>query len=311
MTSCRKFYFDSKAFNKIIHIWFQDGSLPFARSIKDIHSEFRLLSKLTELLMNEGEQEEALQYATLAVQIAGKTGTSMTFSKITTSWLLVPFYGDVKPAALTVRQQAGLELLCQQSVVAFPQECMWKRGQRTTGWLKSTTACSSMRWQKTTTSSPCPFVHLFCSTLRRLATTQRSTADWAISLCTNWRYRRQMDFCVYSCMSKNIIDSIFRYALQTFITGIFQYFWSGVVQGYLGIVSLSVHGHQWCHFKKKWEEITAPDISTVVLQTGWAGKCFLATFAHASLKNQYQFDCMLNLGFSHHFSLPPDSCFGT
>ncbi|XP_023275096.1 SH3 domain and tetratricopeptide repeat-containing protein 2 isoform X3 [Seriola lalandi dorsalis] len=54
--------------------FFRDGSLPFARSIKDIHSEFRLLSKLTELLMNQGEQEEALQYATLAVQIAGKTG---------------------------------------------------------------------------------------------------------------------------------------------------------------------------------------------------------------------------------------------
>uniref|UniRef100_A0A8C3ATQ2 SH3 domain and tetratricopeptide repeats 2 n=1 Tax=Cyclopterus lumpus TaxID=8103 RepID=A0A8C3ATQ2_CYCLU len=54
--------------------FYRDGALPFARSIKDIHSEFRLLSKLTELLMNQGEQEEALQYATLAVQIAGKTG---------------------------------------------------------------------------------------------------------------------------------------------------------------------------------------------------------------------------------------------
>ncbi|AWP12368.1 putative SH3 domain and tetratricopeptide repeat-containing protein 2 [Scophthalmus maximus] len=53
--------------------FFRDGSLPFARSIKDIHSEFRLLSKLTELLMNQGEQEEALQYATLAVQVAIKT----------------------------------------------------------------------------------------------------------------------------------------------------------------------------------------------------------------------------------------------
>uniref|UniRef100_A0A3Q1FQ31 SH3 domain and tetratricopeptide repeats 2 n=2 Tax=Acanthochromis polyacanthus TaxID=80966 RepID=A0A3Q1FQ31_9TELE len=54
--------------------FYRDGSLPFARSIKDVHSEFRLLSKLTELLMNQGEQEEALQYATLAVQIASKTG---------------------------------------------------------------------------------------------------------------------------------------------------------------------------------------------------------------------------------------------
>ncbi|XP_044062330.1 SH3 domain and tetratricopeptide repeat-containing protein 2 isoform X2 [Siniperca chuatsi] len=54
--------------------FYRDGSLPFARSIKDIHSEYRLLSKLTELLMNQGEQEEALQYATLAVEIASKTG---------------------------------------------------------------------------------------------------------------------------------------------------------------------------------------------------------------------------------------------
>ncbi|CAJ1058195.1 SH3 domain and tetratricopeptide repeat-containing protein 2 [Xyrichtys novacula] len=54
--------------------FFRDGSLPFARSIKDIHSEFRLLSKLTELLMNQDEQQEALQYATLAVQIGSKTG---------------------------------------------------------------------------------------------------------------------------------------------------------------------------------------------------------------------------------------------
>uniref|UniRef100_A0A8C9XGX8 SH3 domain and tetratricopeptide repeats 2 n=1 Tax=Sander lucioperca TaxID=283035 RepID=A0A8C9XGX8_SANLU len=46
--------------------FYRDGSLPFARSIKDIHSEFRLLSKLTELLMKQGEQDEALQYATLA-----------------------------------------------------------------------------------------------------------------------------------------------------------------------------------------------------------------------------------------------------
>lgn len=48
--------------------------MPFARSIKDIHSEFRVLSKLTELLMNQGEKEDALQYATLAVQIANQTG---------------------------------------------------------------------------------------------------------------------------------------------------------------------------------------------------------------------------------------------
>ncbi|KAM9377097.1 SH3 domain and tetratricopeptide repeat-containing protein 2 isoform 2-T2 [Pholidichthys leucotaenia] len=54
--------------------FYRDGGLPFARSIQDIHSEFRLLSKLTELLMNHGEQEEALQYATLAVQVVANTG---------------------------------------------------------------------------------------------------------------------------------------------------------------------------------------------------------------------------------------------
>lgn len=57
--------------------FYRDGSLPFARSIRDIHSEYRLLSKLTELLMNQGEQDEALQYATLAVQVANKTGVSV------------------------------------------------------------------------------------------------------------------------------------------------------------------------------------------------------------------------------------------
>lgn len=71
------------------HVWFQDGSLPFARSIRDIHSEFRLLSKLTELLMNQGEQEEALQYATLAVQIAGKTGTSVAYKRTRALWPLL------------------------------------------------------------------------------------------------------------------------------------------------------------------------------------------------------------------------------
>lgn len=61
---------------KIAGLLLQDGSLPFARSISDTQSEFRLLSKLTELLMKHGDQEEALQYATLAVQIAGNTGSS-------------------------------------------------------------------------------------------------------------------------------------------------------------------------------------------------------------------------------------------
>lgn len=52
----------------------QDGSLPFARYIKDVHSEFRLLSKIAELLSSEGEHSEALQYATLAVEISTFTG---------------------------------------------------------------------------------------------------------------------------------------------------------------------------------------------------------------------------------------------
>uniref|UniRef100_A0A1A8G5B2 SH3 domain and tetratricopeptide repeats 2 n=2 Tax=Nothobranchius korthausae TaxID=1143690 RepID=A0A1A8G5B2_9TELE len=54
--------------------FYRDGSLAFARSIKDTHSEFRVLSKMTELLMSQGEHEEALQYAKLAVEIAGQTG---------------------------------------------------------------------------------------------------------------------------------------------------------------------------------------------------------------------------------------------
>ncbi|KAM4586351.1 SH3 domain and tetratricopeptide repeat-containing protein 2 isoform 2-T2 [Fundulus diaphanus] len=75
---CKDLYFPFPplhiVFNRMPYFGSQDGSLPFARSIKDVHSEFRLLSKLTELLMKQGEQEEALQYATLAVQIANQTG---------------------------------------------------------------------------------------------------------------------------------------------------------------------------------------------------------------------------------------------
>ncbi|XP_018612031.2 SH3 domain and tetratricopeptide repeat-containing protein 2 isoform X2 [Scleropages formosus] len=57
--------------------FYRDGSLPFARSIKDVQSEFRLLSKITELLMNLGQHEEALQYAILAVQISTTTGVHL------------------------------------------------------------------------------------------------------------------------------------------------------------------------------------------------------------------------------------------
>lgn len=74
----------------VLHaVLFQDGSLPFARSIKDIHSEFRFLSKLTELLMNHGDKEEALQYGTLAVQIAGKTGTCQNGLRESPRYLVV------------------------------------------------------------------------------------------------------------------------------------------------------------------------------------------------------------------------------
>ncbi|XP_026881525.2 SH3 domain and tetratricopeptide repeat-containing protein 2 isoform X2 [Electrophorus electricus] len=57
--------------------FFRDGALPFARSIRDVHSEFRLLNKLSELLLSQGQQQEALQYATLAVQISPSTGASL------------------------------------------------------------------------------------------------------------------------------------------------------------------------------------------------------------------------------------------
>lgn len=72
-------FFPPHCYDQMKHFGSQDGSLPFARSIKDIHSEFRLLSKLTQLLMTEGEKEEALQYATLAVQIANQTGRNLPF----------------------------------------------------------------------------------------------------------------------------------------------------------------------------------------------------------------------------------------
>lgn len=57
----------------------QDGALPFARCLKDVHSEFRLLCKLSELLLNEVQHQEALKYATLAVQISTSTGIKANF----------------------------------------------------------------------------------------------------------------------------------------------------------------------------------------------------------------------------------------
>lgn len=144
-------------------VLFQDGSLPFARSIKDIPSEFRLLSKLTELLMNHGEKEEALQYATLAVEVAGKTGTCQNDPQEKPCYI----------STITINTEVRLYL-------SLLQEFRWMRGQPTIGWLLSTTSCTSMRWQKITTSSRCPSVRLFCSTPWKRATTPRSTVDWAI-----------------------------------------------------------------------------------------------------------------------------------
>ncbi|KAK3563833.1 hypothetical protein QTP86_002733 [Hemibagrus guttatus] len=47
--------------------FFRDGALPFARCFKDVHSEFRLLSKLSELLLKEGVRlNERVSYHRLA-----------------------------------------------------------------------------------------------------------------------------------------------------------------------------------------------------------------------------------------------------
>ncbi len=55
------------------------------------------------------------------------------------------------------------------------------------------------------------------------------------------------------------------------------------------------------------ERWNAPNVSLARLQMGSAEKLFLATCINPSLKNQYPFNCMLNLGFFHSFNLLPDS----
>ncbi|KAG9346789.1 hypothetical protein JZ751_007108 [Albula glossodonta] len=76
--------------------FYRDGSLPFARSVKDVQSEFRLLSKLTELLMNLEQYEEALQYAVLAVQISTTTGDRLkertAFHRLATVYICLQQY---------------------------------------------------------------------------------------------------------------------------------------------------------------------------------------------------------------------------
>ncbi|XP_060740738.1 SH3 domain and tetratricopeptide repeat-containing protein 2 isoform X5 [Tachysurus vachellii] len=57
--------------------FFRDGALPFSRCLKDVHSEFRLLCKLSELLLKEGQHQEALKYATLAVAVSTSTGVCL------------------------------------------------------------------------------------------------------------------------------------------------------------------------------------------------------------------------------------------
>ncbi len=64
----------------------------------------------------------------------------------------------------------------------------------------------------------------------------------------------------------------------------------------------SADGDQQCHFKEKRGEV-----SIVLLQMGSAEKWLLATYINSYLKNQYLFNCTLNLGFFHHFGFPPDS----
>lgn len=73
------FFFPPNWVVKKCKLYVQDGGLPFARSLKDVHSEFRLLCKLSELLLKEGQHQEALQYATLAVQISTSTGNKVNF----------------------------------------------------------------------------------------------------------------------------------------------------------------------------------------------------------------------------------------
>ncbi len=53
-------------------------------------------------------------------------------------------------------------------------------------------------------------------------------------------------------------------------------------------------------------EISAAEVSIVLLKTGSAEKRFLATCKHAYLKNPDLFNSMLHLGFFYHFSLPSD-----
>ncbi|KAL2089132.1 hypothetical protein ACEWY4_016031 [Coilia grayii] len=54
--------------------YYRDGSVPFARSCADVLCEFRVLSKVTELLMTHNHHQEALPYALLAVQSSTGTG---------------------------------------------------------------------------------------------------------------------------------------------------------------------------------------------------------------------------------------------
>ncbi len=52
-------------------------------------------------------------------------------------------------------------------------------------------------------------------------------------------------------------------------------------------------------------QIATPEVSIVLLQMGPAEKTFFLE-ANAYLKNQYMYNCTLNVEFFHHFSLTAD-----
>ncbi|KAM3613018.1 uncharacterized protein V6R79_018824 [Siganus canaliculatus] len=102
--------------------FYRDGGLAFARRIKDVHSEFRLLSKLTELLMNQGELEEALQYAALAVQIAGKTGVHV--NERTSYHRMATIYYNLQQYEMAENYYLKSLSLCP-SIVQHPMEARY------------------------------------------------------------------------------------------------------------------------------------------------------------------------------------------
>uniref|UniRef100_A0A8C7ZQF4 SH3 domain and tetratricopeptide repeats 2 n=1 Tax=Oryzias sinensis TaxID=183150 RepID=A0A8C7ZQF4_9TELE len=139
--------------------FYRDGSLPFARSINDIHSEFRLLSKLTELLMSHGDQEEALQYATLAAQIANKTGVRV--NERTAYHRLATIYYNLEHFEMAENYYLKSLSVCSP-VLQHPKEACYytkvysRLGNLTLHKLKVLESCCERPTcsQSTTTNSP-------------------------------------------------------------------------------------------------------------------------------------------------------------